>query len=520
MNAKNNSDVLDGSSSCSKANTSLLSTLRSVPSNQLPNTNTSHFDILVTLLSIQIQNNRQSVELIVADQSLQSHEMCRIQLYNLNTKDINKCIEMRKGDMVRFNGISIKKRYDTINDVIENELEHDIEKFNCCVMDLHYSFKDLHSESTFCKVASGYGEQVIMEADVPSIFQTDRNVLKELRWWFVHSKYYRVEVPDTNYCRRQLKELTKPNLLSDVNVRILSIDRDESWTSRQGHSRWKGGEYTRLLLEDCTQYVLPDSQFQQESFGTSSSEQETLPLYVSNQNPLLKIMREYHRSRIPFTLRRVLTERMKVWSDEIISDIFMVLTKHTTIQQLVYNFDKDSLTQTQSAKRKRGESTSLFEVDEHGFVNQKLDSKESKCAKTDINEKEKISLTGYIASISFDGQILFGESNKIWPCYDEFVNVITSVNSNGDRTFKDASITLCENETNLRKDICANEFIISTLLGDCDAISIANKNADREAYSYELLQDLITLEVPLEWTLKIDNCTLIYEATSVFLESL
>jgi len=231
-------------------------------------------------------------------------------------------------------------------------------------------------------------------------------------------------------------------------------------------------------------------------------------------------LREYHRSRIPFTLCKVLTERMKVWSDEVFSDIFIVLTKHTTIQQLAYNFDKDSLTQTQSAKRKRGESTSLFEVDEHGFVNQKLDSKESKCAKTDVNVKEKISLTGYIASISFDGQILFGESNKIWPCYDEFVNVITSVNSNGDRTFKDASITLCENETNLRKDVCANEFIISILLGDCDAISIANKNTDREAYSYELLQDLITLEVPLEWTLKIDNCTLIYEATSVFLESL
>jgi len=473
----------------------------------------SPIDLLTAILSISIDHEVRKADIAIGDYSLKRHEFARIHLWRLNTTDMETCIALRRGDIARFSGVSIKKAYTKTDSPTNAELasqqlptqDTHTAKHLTCLCDFHYSFKNPNIGACFGKLATGFGRHIIMEANLNRSLLTPKSLLDRVGHWFreTHGEFcHQEEHRSDEHCRRAIHELNTPKLLSDIVVRVLQVDIDGAWQNKQYWKRTENVTSIRVILIDAR--------------GVEN-EEDSMPLYIASNNPLLEQIRTHFRKRNAFLLRQVLTERrnssrMVSPGDGLLSGIFLVPTTKSTIEVV------SSFTPPKSrniAKRLR------YSTDVANGSLSPMSADASDKNSPSPQQAIKFKIVSPLVSICFEDSHTVFTSDFKWASNSDLSGTLTSVGEGGEVHYRNARIMIHAKEgcTLVHQEVFADANTISTLCGSCDPSQLReNKHTKEKALN--LISSLLTLIVPLEWIICRDHGTGTIRIESVSLPSL
>lgn len=468
-------------------------------------------DLLTAILSISIDHEVRKADIAIGDYSLKRHEFARIHLWRLNTTDMEKCIALRRGDIARFSGVSIKKAYTKTDPSTNAELvsqqmptqDTHTAKHLTCLCDFHYSFHNPSIGACFGKVATGFGRHIIMEANLNRSLLTPKSLLDRVGHWFRenHGEFcHQEEHRSDEHCRRAIHELNAPKLLSDIVVRVLQIDIDGAWQNKQYWKRDGNVTSIRVILIDAR--------------GVEN-EEDSMPLFIASNNPLLEQIRKHFRKRNAFLLRQVLTERsnssrMVSTGDGILSGIFLVPTTKSTIE-VVSSFSPPN--SSNIAKRLRCST----DVANTSLSPMSADASDKNSPSP--QQAIRFKIVSPLVSICFEDLHTVFTSDFKWASNSDLS--LTTVGEDGEVHYRNARIMIHAKEgcALVHQEVFADADTISTLCGSCDPSQLCENKQTKEKAS-NLIIGLLNLIVPLEWILCRDNGTGTIRIEAVSLPSL
>eukprot|EP00956_Cyclotella_meneghiniana_P021851 scaffold40463_cov76-Cyclotella_meneghiniana.AAC.5 len=232
------------------------------------NTNSKHItDIVGVVLSITAQHpepskickrNNTRVRILIADHSVPPGQCARVSIStNLDGSEVSN---IHSGDIVRFNRMEVrnvdmenkcitdesplaKKRKqrteDNDNNLAEaSKNEHLLLKVIC---DLYPSWKELSTEPTMsrlCRLKPSIqpnNPNLEWENEITSFMKTPRELINKLaKWYCATIQHSSSSSPTAQPCqRRRLRDITMPNIVSHVVVKVLRCEKTSLRCSRQ-----------------------------------------------------------------------------------------------------------------------------------------------------------------------------------------------------------------------------------------------------------------------------------------------
>jgi len=232
------------------------------------NTNSKHItDIVGVVLSITAQHpepskickrNNTRVRILIADHSVPPGQCARVSIStNLDGSEVSN---IHSGDIVRFNRMEVrnvdmenkcitdesplaKKRKqrteDNDNNLAEaSKNEHLLLKVIC---DLYPSWKELSTEPTMsrlCRLKPSIqpnNPNLEWENEITSFMKTPRELINKLAKWYCATIQHSSSSSSTAQpCqRRRLRDITMPNIVSHVVVKVLRCEKTSLRCSRQ-----------------------------------------------------------------------------------------------------------------------------------------------------------------------------------------------------------------------------------------------------------------------------------------------
>jgi hypothetical protein len=459
-------------------------------------------DLLAAILSITIDHEIRKVDIVVGDYSLKRHQLARVHLWRLNINDMDKCIAFRKGDIVRFNGVSIRKAYSTTpspttNGLVSEQPNQGTAETLTCLCDFHYSFLNPNIGTCFAKIATGFGRHMIIEANINRSLETPKSLVDCVGQWFKdnNSEICYFDEHRNEHCRRALSELTTPNLLSDIVVQVMQIDIDGAWKDKQRGYTPNNGNVKRIRV------ILMDSE-------DVKNEKDCMPLFIASSNPLLNQIRECFRRRRSFHMRQVLTNRNNLASAH--DDIFLVLTSKSSIE-IALPSPSGNIT-----KRPRHSN------EDGNVILTPLSAATSDRKFPSSQEATRFTVISSLESIAIEGSDILLTVDYNWANSPNFANLLTTIGEDGDVCYRNALITIhgkgntC---TSTNQAVFACRSIISTLCGSHNPLNL-RETKSTEKKATKLIMSLLQLRAPLKWNLYCAPDTNIVHVESVALLAL
>ena len=476
-------------------------------------------DLATAIISIDIDHQMKKAEMLIGDHSLKPHQCARMQFWRLNSSDMDKCIALRKGDIVRFNGVTLRKDY-TIAfafSIQQDDENAELSKLSTVLCDFHHSFQNPNVGASFGKIATvtsmAFGRHVLTEANAYNSLVTPRDIVDSVAEWFQsnHPIFYDEEENHHNQ-KRKLRELTAPNMLSDIVVRVLQMDIDEVWRKQQWNRYQTSGTRTlRVILIDGDDV---------------ENEEDSIPFFIEETNPLLNQLRRLFRGRDTFLIRQVLTKKSDFsrrpcngGAAAAVSDLTLVPTSKTTIEAIS---STPSPTSTRNiAKRLRYSSEVHAGASLSPTSGDDSERSQASPQSSSINGRSKV--LSSLSCIHFDGLgvgVRLSKCNSTWPTPLELSRMLVREDSKSSIDYRPATLTINAKGTTHQSElhVKAHPEIMSVLCGDRDPARIwTNEIASKVSY---LLKGMISLEIPLDWTLMREHDLNVWYVEDVSLPSL
>jgi len=468
-------------------------------------------DIILVIISISTNSQTNNVEILGGDHSVKNHECVRIQLnpHRVTTFERNQLITLKKGDIVLFNGLSVRKDYipemTTIQSDTWKSAQLSSSSSSCLqkistttvLCDFHHSWLNSNSDSrNLTKLATVSSIDATKHIMInPEYFANmsdtvNDTVHKVAEWFYTHHSAqisdlkltdfdcYSSEQNNQERCqRRNIRDLASSGLLSDIIVRIMQVDVDIPlpWARETARRNGWGPKDTisRAILVD------PDMKDEKDSISI---------IMNRNTDRLFGKVQDAFRKHHLCILRGVLTKLVVNHHPRQIAmgatRIFLVSTPTTSLEVLEGSPSSQMLP---ASKRSRQSSSQMTQESQS------------------LGRSGSHQLMGIISSIQFDGSSASDEvglaCHKILLQISTRLDQITNV-----LQFRPAIVSIkplsCGENGNDASQIQAkaSSHIVSVLFGS-RAPDILLKDEDEQKNAAALMQGLIHLAVPLEWSL-------------------
>lgn len=455
------------------------------------------FDLVAAVISVSTDRILKKAEIIIGDDSLERHQCARVQLWKLTDKDLDECIAIQKGDIIRFHAVCVRKKYvdsshaDDIT-IMRNNLKPFEQKLSSCVCDFYLPLKSYTALSPFVQVGYVCGRHIMTKGNHIGELSSEPSVVNQVGAWFreIHGSSTHNDDSTRLHTKRRLCELITPNMKSDVIVRVLHMDIDGK-TKRHSVGGRYGNivEYARIILVDGEEVERGD---------------DSMALHILYNSPLFLKISECYKKQEAFILRNVLTQKAHhvkstcMNSNELIQAVILVPTYKSTIEVLPHihlnNNSKRRRTNELKGNQHLDGPPTLSTLSTHGALENTHSS---------VHHVNEFKMVGHLSSLRFNGMDGFVCSMTGWSEYlDFFSNVV------GKWTFQELSgktviLTICPKECNVEDfQVVAGTDIIATLCGCSDLSESLNQNEVISEEHSTFLKNLISLKVPLEWSLK------------------
>lgn len=462
-------------------------------------------DIILVIISTRSNSRTSNFEILAGDHSIQNHECVRIHLnpHRLPMSERNQLINLKKGDIVWFHGLSVRKEYISDSETTKSKTcrseplssSSSLQKISTVICDFHHSWLNANSDSrNLAKLATVYSVDAMKYIRInPEQFTNDagsvNNTVHNVAEWF-HTHHlaqlsnlklidsYNIEQNNLErYQRRKIRDLTSSCLFSDIVVRIIQVDEDIPlpWAKQTAwRNVWRPKEtVSRAILVD------PDMK----------DEKDSISIIMNRKTERIfgKVQDAFRKHQLCL-LRGVLTKlNVNHHPHQIAMDaekLFLVSTPTTSLEVL----ERSPSPQMLPASKKSRQCSSQMTQESQSL------------SRTGARQ-----LTGIISSIQFDGSRACDESGL--PCHNAFLQLSTKMDltMNG-LQFRPAIVSIkplsCgENRNNVSQiQAKASPHIVSVLLGS-KAPGDLLKNEDELKNATRLMQGLLHLSVPLEWSL-------------------
>lgn len=460
--------------------------------------NSRCYDLIAAVISLSTDRILKKAEMIVGDHSLQSYECARIQLWKLSDKEMNECIMIHRGDIIQFNSVCLRSKYANLAGratTSRQNCQKKEHKLSQCICDLHHPPMQSISVRRFVKVGAVCGRHTIMqEHKSGDSSDTDWNIVDQVGRWFRETNVSN-HVDDSNrlHAKRKLRELITPNLKSDVLVRVLQMDTDEK-SPKQMHGSFCGSkvntEYVQIIVNDGE--------------GVETEDDSKL-LYVLRSSTLLVKIRECYQRQETFLLREMLTQKITknikpdCTNDEMSHSIVLVPSNKTCLE-IVPQIPRNKV---KCARIRSSPSPVATPTSRSGHDG------ESDCIKliAHLSSMRFVDLETSIYSESYMHEYseffykCFGKQN-----FDDWLDhgIILTIHPQGPSS-----------EEQLQ--VMARNDIVATLCG-CSHPPHRTKLISEEQSMF--LKRLMSLKVPLEWSLKRNHILNATHVESVSMPSL
>eukprot|EP00550_Attheya_septentrionalis_P011605 CAMPEP_0198304336 /NCGR_PEP_ID=MMETSP1449-20131203/57350_1 /TAXON_ID=420275 /ORGANISM="Attheya septentrionalis, Strain CCMP2084" /LENGTH=561 /DNA_ID=CAMNT_0044006857 /DNA_START=560 /DNA_END=2245 /DNA_ORIENTATION=- len=487
----------------------------------------SPMDIVAAVLSISFKASNKSVELIVSDPSIPSDTYA--QVFIVGSKETDKVLEMQvsTGDIMRFNRLSIKhmsrrahllleghESATSTKDQIYSTFNSKIESVECqaiakespgmpkIICKFHFSWINPEAGLPFTRLASASFESEDDRTIVPESMQTPHAIISDvLRWvstWKRNSSHQNLSL-SAPCRRRQISEIKKPNLLSDVLVKVISYDMAARQKLRK-KSKLHNFSYAiailsdngcMIALHDCQKFhtsleaavrngtaLLITRLVSQHYSGTGAGEPDTVLLPTD-----ASIVRVSSREHAPDSHPLDHNMSQNVWSQANINHQISSLASDTSSRTVVVLSNILNISFKDSIQTVAAGNVGWTSVE--NFILDALDKNSDEIAvKSAFNEK----------SITCD---------KTEPDY------------------KTAIITLGDQVSGTKYSGQASSLIIRTLCGSISACEVINpSNTQMRLNAMNLFQAIVQGGIELLWTLCRSDQTEVWDISNVILPRL
>ncbi len=507
----------------------------------------SPVDLSVAVLSTSVRYQQRKAEILVGDHSLQRHQCARILFWKLSSVDLDTCKSIQKGDIVRLNSVTIRNDYTPpgqlnakeTNNCVESSLT---EKMSTILCDFSHSFNSPPEGASFGIIASMSpmvhgGYYVLINPESGGLCRsliTSHKIISSVCKWYLTEKY-RTEVPlsshpdehEQRHRPRKVRELSAPNLLSDLLVRSsqqLSVVSINTFGSR----------FKKHPSQTTFRAVFMDG-------NGIESESDSIPFHVESSNPLLSRLRQLTSTREIFLIQKVLT----IWNDESPTrnepsrELILVPTSDTCIETKLVAESAVSVA-SGSNKRLRLMGTNHGEEDPAVGINLSLSESPSSL----LGDERSFSLFQNVPVLSnvtkvedlppkilrlscihYEAKNIFLKADGSWPSCSEIEKILIrkeegETDTNGAFRYNPAMLTLVginEEGSHIMNDdsrlspvdapelnVKANGDVMRILCCSYDPIQMmtsAAQSSERIQKISDILRGLILLQVPLKWSL-------------------
>lgn len=456
------------------------------------------FDLVTAVISSSTDRILKKAEIIVGDHSLQIYECARVQLWKLSDKEMDECITIRRGDILRFNSVCLRNKYanftggaTTCRQNVQQTTEHKLSK---CICDLHHPSMQSISVPRFIKVGAVCGRHIITKAKQGGASaETDWNVVDQVGRWF-RETHESNHVDDSNrlHAKRKLRELIAPNLKSDVLVRVLQMDIDEK-SEQKYDARGKNvnTEFVQIIINDG---------------DGVETEHDSKVLYVLRSSPLLVKIKECYQRQETFLLRDVLTQKItknikpNCTNGEMTHSVILVPSNKTCLELV-----SQQIPRNRSKRANNGRSSNKDYTSENIRLSLTPVSTQGSFDKIPYSllHRESDFINKFIAHLSSMRLIDQDISICSMSCLREFSKFfsISCRRQNGNDDFMDQRVILTihpEDHTEESLQVLAGIDIVAILCGCSDLSHAELISEDHSTF----LKSLMSLKVPLEWSLK------------------
>lgn len=466
--------------------------------------NSDNFDIVAAVISSSTDRILKRAEIIVGDHSLQSYECARVQLRKLNDREMDECIMIHRGDIIRFNSLCLRKKYGNSADgeTFQSAAEH---KLSNCVCDFHHPPKCSLSVQRFAKVGAVCGRHIMIKTNQGGDLETDRNIIDQVGQWF-RETHESIHVNDSNrlHAKRKLCELIIPNMKSDVLIRVLQIDSDERSIQKYDSSgNYVNSEYAQIIVIDGE--------------GVET-EDDSKVLYVLRNSSLLVKIRECFQRQETFLLRDVMTQKITknikpICMNGEMNHSVILVPSYKTCLEIVPQMSRNK----SKCIRSHGDSNSNCCTAENLNLTPVLDSTQASFYKFHRESNFIKQIIAHLSSLRVADVEISIDSVSCLEHYTDFFSKCVRKKECDDFMNPQMILTIHpqgDNQETLK--VLAGIDIIVALCGCCDLSDLQLLSEEHSTF----LKALMSLKVPLKWSLTHNHTLNVINVEAVSMPSL
>ena len=518
-------------------------------------------DILVVILSLSTDlhaGRGPAAELLVTDQSLPLGCCCRIRLYG--RENIKLLSEVGRGDVVRFNRVDVSKdnRNDanmhaecTSNDAptrgTSRSTATGTAALSTVVCEMRPSWSDPEAGVPFARVGIGasacrsHGNEIVDGNDAspgevvePHVFPnsmiTPPSAIEELLRWFQQQFCANVSSGEGSISyatagvgpcrRRRLRDITNPNLLSEVVVNVTHCDASAILSpaaimSLGGSAGMRRGKAASVSQQRAYVATLSD--------GHDAS--DMMPLYDCQRFKanLESSLSSDSRQRGRLLITNVLSRRLANYSESSFASCSSSMILLPTPDTTVVSFAADSsatctsaaaasgCANVQSAPKASRKSTltaQFWDSQSQLMTSSPGQDLKSQLGRGMSEEYETKIATSQILDIFIDDCNQCLSDEKVLADPDKLASILVGDCNDTESMFqyRNATITIDFNSAGKESFVVkASGNIMETLCCGCPAADLMEGKDDMavvRSNARDILRGFIYLDVPLEWTLQ------------------